>query len=80
MDRSILEADPHAVIEGLSIGAYAMGASKGYVYVRAEYPLAVDRLKIALKQAEDYGFLGENILGSDFSFTIQIKQSGRFHY
>jgi NADH-quinone oxidoreductase subunit F len=73
MDRSILEADPHAVIEGLTIGAYAMGASKGYVYVRAEYPLAVSRLKIALKQAEENGFLGENILGSDFSFTIQIK-------
>ncbi len=73
MDRSILEADPHAVIEGLTIGAYAMGASKGYVYVRAEYPLAVSRLKIALKQAKDNGFLGDNILGSDFSFTIQIK-------
>jgi len=73
MDRSILEADPHAVIEGLTIGAYAMGASRGYVYVRAEYPLAVSRLKIALKQAKENGFLGENILGSDFSFTIQIK-------
>ena len=73
MDRSILEADPHAVIEGLTIGAYAMGASRGYVYVRAEYPLAVSRLKIALKQAKEKGFLGENILGSDFSFTIQIK-------
>ncbi|MBN2074177.1 MAG: NADH-quinone oxidoreductase subunit NuoF [Dehalococcoidales bacterium] len=73
MDRSILEADPHAVIEGLTIGAYAMGASKGYVYVRAEYPLAVSRLKIALKQAEENGYLGENILSSDFSFTIQTK-------
>ncbi|HEY95957.1 MAG TPA: NADH-quinone oxidoreductase subunit NuoF [Dehalococcoidia bacterium] len=73
MDRSILEADPHAVIEGLTIGAYAMGASRGYVYVRAEYPLAVSRLKIALKQAKENGYLGENILGSNFSFTIQIK-------
>ncbi|MFC1947899.1 NADH-quinone oxidoreductase subunit NuoF [Chloroflexota bacterium] len=73
MDRSILEADPHAVIEGLTIGAYAMGASRGYVYVRAEYPLAVSRLKIALKQAKQNGFLGDNILGSDFNFTIQIK-------
>ncbi len=73
MDRSILEADPHAVIEGLTIGAYAMGASRGYVYVRAEYPLAVSRLKIALKQAEENGFLGENILHSGFSFTVQIK-------
>jgi len=73
MDRSILEADPHSVIEGLTIAAYAMGASEGYIYVRAEYPLAVSRLRVALKQAEENGFLGDDILGSGFGFTVQIK-------
>ncbi len=73
MDRSILEADPHAVIEGLTIGAYAMGASQGYIYVRAEYPLAVHRLRVALRQAGENGFLGDDILGSGFSFNVQIK-------
>jgi len=73
MDRSILEADPHSVIEGLTIAAYAMGASHGYVYVRAEYPLAVSRLEIALEQSRENGFLGENILDSEFSLDIQIK-------
>jgi NADH-quinone oxidoreductase subunit F len=74
MDRSVLEADPHALVEGMIIAAYAIGASRGYVYVRAEYPLAVSRLRIALSQAEEQGFLGENILGSNFSFAVQIME------
>ncbi|RMG04233.1 MAG: NADH-quinone oxidoreductase subunit F, partial [Nitrospirae bacterium] len=73
MDRSIIEGNPHAVIEGMAIGAYAIGARKGYVYIRAEYPLAVERLRNALKEARDKGFLGENILGTGFSFDIKIK-------
>ena len=72
MDRSILEADPHAVIEGMAIAAYAIGAHQGYIYVRAEYPLAVERLRIALRQARERGFLGDNILGGDFKFDIRI--------
>jgi NADH:ubiquinone oxidoreductase subunit F (NADH-binding)/(2Fe-2S) ferredoxin/Pyruvate/2-oxoacid:ferredoxin oxidoreductase delta subunit len=72
MDRSVLEADPHAVIEGMLIGARAMGAEKGFIYVRSEYPLALNRLNIALEQAEAYGLLGKNILGTDFSFTIDV--------
>ncbi|MCL0103191.1 FAD-dependent oxidoreductase [Dehalococcoidia bacterium] len=74
MDRSILEADPHAMLEGLTICAYAIGASKGYVYVRAEYPLAVRRVRIALAQSRERGFLGKNILGSGFDFDIEIKE------
>lgn len=74
MDRSLLEGDPHAVLEGMLIGAYAIGASRGYIYVRAEYPLAVRRLKIALTQASKYGLLGENILGSGFSLHLKIKE------
>jgi NADH-quinone oxidoreductase subunit F len=74
MDRSILEADPHAVIEGLTIAGYAMGATEGYIYVRAEYPLAVRRFRIALEQAQERGFLGNNILGSGFDFTIHVKE------
>ncbi|MFC1875269.1 NADH-quinone oxidoreductase subunit NuoF [Chloroflexota bacterium] len=74
MDRSIMEADPHTVIEGMLIGAYAIGASEGYIYIRAEYPLAVKRLNIALKQAEEMGFLGKNILGSGFSFKIHVNE------
>ncbi|MBN2463665.1 MAG: NADH-quinone oxidoreductase subunit NuoF [Dehalococcoidia bacterium] len=74
MDRSILEADPHSVIEGLTIAGYAMGAKDGYVYVRAEYPLAVKRFRIALEQARERGFLGDNILGSNLSFTIHVKE------
>ncbi|HUU63659.1 MAG TPA: FAD-dependent oxidoreductase [Dehalococcoidia bacterium] len=74
MDRSILEADPHAVIEGLTIAGYAVGTSKGYIYVRAEYPLAVERLRIAIFQAIQHGFLGKNIFGSDFSFDIEIRE------
>ncbi len=73
MDRSVLEGDPHSVLEGLMISAYAIGASKGYFYIRAEYPLAVERVKMALSQAYDAGLLGKNILGSDFSFDIDIR-------
>ncbi len=72
MDRVVLESDPHQVIEGMIIAACAVGAEKGYVYVRAEYPLAIERVRIALKQAREYGLLGDNILGSGFVFTIDI--------
>ncbi len=74
MDRSIMEGDPHRVLEGMTIGAYAIGASEGYIYVRAEYPLAVKRLCKAVKDAEELGLLGDNILGTDFSFHIHIKE------
>jgi len=74
MDRSIVEADPHSVLEGMLIGARAIGASEGYVYIRAEYPLAMNRLKIAIEQAKEYGLIGENIFDTDFSFNIHIKQ------
>ncbi len=73
MDRAVLEGDPHAVLEGMLIGAYAMGSDEGVIYVRAEYPLAIVRLNIAIKQAEEKGFLGDNIFGSNFSFRIRIK-------
>jgi NADH:ubiquinone oxidoreductase subunit F (NADH-binding)/(2Fe-2S) ferredoxin/NAD-dependent dihydropyrimidine dehydrogenase PreA subunit len=76
MDRSLLEGNPHLVLEGMIIGAYAIGSSEGYVYVRNEYPLAVNNLSIALEQARDYGLLGENILGSGFSFDIKISRGG----
>ena len=72
MDRVVLESDPHQVIEGMIIAGYAVGAGEGYIYVRAEYPLAIERVQIALKQAEELGFLGDNILGSGFSFHIEI--------
>jgi len=74
MDRSLLEGDPHAVLEGMAIGAYAIGAEQCYVYIRAEYPLAIKRLQNALKQMRLYGLLGENILGSDFRLSIEIKE------
>jgi len=74
MDRSLLESDPHAVLEGFLIGAYAIGASEGYIYVRAEYPLAIQRLKLALKQMEELGLIGDNILGSGFSLHVKIKE------
>ena len=74
MDRSIMEGDPHSVIEGMTIAAYAIGASDGYIYIRAEYPLAVKRVKLALKKAEELGLLGKNILGSDFSFNLHVKE------
>lgn len=74
MDRSILEGDPHSVIEGMAIAAYAIGAHEGYIYCRAEYPLAIAHLKTAIAQAHDYGLLGENILGTEFSFDLFIKE------
>ena len=74
MDRSLIEGDPHKIVEGMMICGYAVGADEGYVYVRAEYPLAIHRLQIAIKQAEDFGLLGKNIMGSDFSFKLKIKQ------
>jgi len=73
MDRSVLEGDPHNIIESMAIAAYAIGASKGYIYVRAEYPIAVDRMQIAIEQAKEYGFLGENILGTGFNFDLQVR-------
>ena len=72
MDRSIMEGDPHSVLEGMAISAYAIGAEKGYIYVRAEYPLAIQRLQKAIDQAHEYGLLGENILDTDFCFDIEI--------
>jgi len=74
MDRSLLESDPHAVLEGMLIGAYAIGATEGYIYIRAEYPLAIQRLKLALQQMAGYGLLGDNILGSNLSFHLKIKE------
>lgn len=73
MDRSVLEGDPHAVLEAMAIGGYAIGASVGYIYVRAEYPIAVKRLQIAIDQAREYGLLGEHIFGTDFNFDIFIR-------
>lgn len=73
MDRSVLEGDPHVVLEAMAIAGYAIGASQGYIYVRAEYPIAVDRLKIAISQAREYGLLGKNIFGTDFSFDIDLR-------
>jgi NADH:ubiquinone oxidoreductase subunit F (NADH-binding)/(2Fe-2S) ferredoxin/Pyruvate/2-oxoacid:ferredoxin oxidoreductase delta subunit len=74
MDRAILEGNPHSILEGLTIGAYAIGSHEGYIYVRQEYPLAVENVGIAIKQAEEYGFLGENILGSGFDFTVKVHR------
>lgn len=74
MDCSLLEGDPHRVIEGMALGAYTIGAKLGYVYVRAEYPLAVKRLKLAIKQANELGLLGDNILGTPFTFHLKIKE------
>ena len=74
MDRSIMEGDPHRMIEGMLIAAYAVGAQEGYIYVRAEYPLAIERLKLAIAQAEEAGFLGDNILGTDFCFRLHINR------
>jgi len=73
MDRAVIEGDPHRLIEGMAIAGYAIGASKAYVYIRAEYPLAIARLRIALEQSKEAGFLGSQIFGSDFSFEIHIK-------
>lgn len=73
MDRSILEGDPHTVLEAMAINGFCIGASKGLIYIRAEYPLAIERLKIAIKQAMEFGVLGQNIFGSDFSFEIELR-------
>ena len=73
MDRSVLEGDPHAVLEAMAIAGYAIGSDQGYIYVRAEYPIAVKRLEIAISQAREYGLLGKNIFGTDFSFDIDIR-------
>ncbi len=79
MDRSVLEGDPHAVLEAMTIAGYAIGSHQGYIYVRAEYPIAVDRLKIAIAQSREYGLLGDNILGTGFAFDIELKLgSGAF--
>jgi NADH-quinone oxidoreductase subunit F len=76
MDRSLLEGNPHAVLEGMVIGAYAIGSSNGYIYVRNEYPLAVSNITLAIQKAREYGLLGENILGSSFSFDVKINRGG----
>jgi NADP-reducing hydrogenase subunit HndC len=73
MDRSVLEGDPHSVLEAMAIAGYAIGANQGYIYVRAEYPIAIDRLRIAIKQARDYGLLGKNIFDSGFDFDIDLR-------
>ena len=73
MDRSILEGDPHALIEAMTIAGYAIGATQGYVYIRAEYPIAVQRLRVAIEQAREYGLLGKNIFGTDFCFDMDIR-------
>ena len=73
MDRSILEGDPHSVLEAMEIAGFAIGANKGYIYVRAEYPIAVKRLKVAIKQAREYGFLGKNIFNTGFDFDVEIR-------
>lgn len=74
MNRRVLESDPHAVIEGMAIAGFAIGASQGYVYCRAEYPIAVERLQIAIKQAREFGFLGKDILGSGFDFDLEVRK------
>ena len=74
MDRSLIEGDPHTLLEGMAICGYAVGAHEGYIYCRAEYPLAIKHLGIAIKQAEEYGLLGDNIFGTDFSFHIHVKE------
>jgi NADH-quinone oxidoreductase subunit F len=76
MDRSLLEGNPHSILEGMLIGAYAIDSHQGYIYVRNEYPLAVKNVQIAIKQAEEYGLLGENILGSGFTFNVRINRGG----
>ena len=73
MDRSVLEGDPHSVIEAMAIAGYAVGANQGFIYIRAEYPIAVERLEIAIKQAKEYGLLGNNIFGTDFSFDLELR-------
>ena len=74
MDRAVLEGNPHSILEGLIIGAYAMGSHEGYIYVRQEYPLALENVGVAIGQAREYGFLGRNILGSNFDFNIKVHR------
>lgn len=74
MDRSLMEGDPHSIVEGMVIGAYAVGMAQGYIYVREEYPIAIEHLSIAIKQAKEYGLLGDDILGSGFDFSVQINR------
>ena len=76
MDRSLLEGNPHSVLEGMMIGAYAIGARQGFVYVRREYPLAVLHIRKAVEQAREYGLLGDGILGTDFSFGVEVVRGG----
>lgn len=73
MDRSILEGDPHSVLEAMALCGYCIGANTGYIYIRAEYPLAIERLKIAISQAREYGFLGKSVFGTGFDFDIHLK-------
>ena len=73
MDRSVIEGDPHCLIEGMILSAYAIGAQQGYVYIRAEYPIAIERLKVALEQAREYGFLGKKLFGTDYNFDLEIR-------
>jgi NADH:ubiquinone oxidoreductase subunit F (NADH-binding) len=73
MDRSVLEGDPHAIIEAMAIAGYAIGATQGFIYVRAEYPAAVARLYLAISQAKEHGFLGENVFGSGFNFDLELR-------
>jgi len=79
MDRALLEGNPHSILEGLIIGGYAIGSYEGYIYVRQEYPLAVENVTLAIKQAEAYGFIGKNILDSGFDFTITVHQCAAYH-
>jgi NADH-quinone oxidoreductase subunit F len=79
MDRSLMEGDPHSIVEGMVIGAYAVGASQGFIYVREEYPIAIEHLSLAIKKAEEYGLLGNDIMGTGFNFSVQInKGAGAF--
>ena len=79
MDRSLMEGNPHSVLEGLIIGAYAIGATEGFVYVREEYPIAVENIFTAIRQAEEYGLLGKDIIGSSLSFKVKVhKGAGAF--
>jgi NADP-reducing hydrogenase subunit HndC len=77
MDRALLEGNPFSVLEGLTIGAYAIGAHEGYFYVRQEYPLAVQNVTLAIRQAEEYGLIGKNILGSGFDFNVKVHRGCR---
>ncbi|MGI6705168.1 MAG: hypothetical protein ACOX6S_02525 [Clostridia bacterium] len=77
MDRSIIEGDPHTLIEGMAIAGYAIGANQGFVYIRAEYPMAVEHLERAIQQARAYGLLGKDIMGSGFDFDIEVRVGAR---